>query len=462
MTTATKTSGSTPKLSPAIAKRFEKARFQALQAMPYFATALLSLVPVEADIKTLAVDARWRLYLGRKFCAPVAEGGVDDATLAFGLLHEVGHVIRSHADRYDNLGPREARNHDLWNRVGDAVINDALAAAGCVVPDWAVTHANLQVAHLDGQVEEVIYRHLQDQAQDNDQSDSGDESGDGDGQGDESGDPSPGDDQGQGGDGQCSGHGDDEDDSCGSGAGGPVGDYELPADAAPGLSPGEADITRRKVAEDIIEASKTRGTVPGSLTGWAEATLAPAQVPWNQLLRSALRGAITVRAGFDDYSRRRPSRRNGRNRFLRPGRVGREAKVGVVIDTSGSMTTESIAQAANEILGLTQKCRVTPEDTAVYLVDAAVADQINARTVISDLRNGKVNVSGRGGTDMRVGIDAALAHDPDVVVVYTDGETPWPVTPLNDGRTDLIIILDNPDSEAECPEWATVVVVDQD
>ena len=449
-------------LSPEVAAKFEAARFTALELMPYFATALLRLTPVEAQIETLAVDARWRLYLGREFML-----NQNNETLAFGLLHEVGHVIRDHSARFDDLVAPAGKPHGLWNSVGDACINASIADAGVVTPDWVVTHASLNVPV--GPVEEDLYALLNQgtpDSGDDSPGESGQNAGDGDGDGDgDSGDPSA--------DGTGSGDGSGDpgdDDGCGSGAGGPKGSYELPDDDsdAPGMDQTAAEITRRQVAYDVQEAASSgRGSVPADVEAWAAGVLAPAQVPWRQVLPSPIRGAIARKAGNADYRRNKVSRRNGTSRIVKPGRVKRRVKVSVVLDTSGSMSTESLVQGASEILGLVRGCEVSPADTAVYLVDAAVAKRIDATEVIRNLRNSTVDVAGRGGTNMVVGIDAAMQDQPDVVVVYTDGYTPWPDAPL-DGASLVIVLAAFPGQvgidvvKDDCPDWASVVVVNID
>ena len=69
----------------------------------------------------------------------------------------------------------------------------------------------------------------------------------------------------------------------------------------------------------------------------------------------------------------------------------------------------------------------------------------------SRLQN-EVEMPGGGGTDMRVLIaHAEKVHKPDVIVIGTDGGTPWPVVPT---KAQLIIALTQ---ETPTPPWATRV-----
>jgi predicted metal-dependent peptidase len=70
----------------------------------------------------------------------------------------------------------------------------------------------------------------------------------------------------------------------------------------------------------------------------------------------------------------------------------------------------------------------------------------------------QVELGGGGGTDMRVGIAAALARRdrPDVVVVLTDGMTPWPDREPSGCR--VVAALIGPYAP-EPPGWAETVRV---
>jgi predicted metal-dependent peptidase len=74
----------------------------------------------------------------------------------------------------------------------------------------------------------------------------------------------------------------------------------------------------------------------------------------------------------------------------------------------------------------------------------------------------KVELVGGGGTDMGKGILAALSDRavPDVVVVLTDGETPWPqARPSRPVIVGMFTIDGDRRSFANTPSWATVVEV---
>jgi hypothetical protein len=70
-------------------------------------------------------------------------------------------------------------------------------------------------------------------------------------------------------------------------------------------------------------------------------------------------------------------------------------------------------------------------------------------------------LTGGGGTDMRRGIADALDDrpTPDLVVVVTDGLTPWPET--RPARPVVVALLDSGAGHRPAPPaWATVVEVD--
>lgn len=119
----------------------------------------------------------------------------------------------------------------------------------------------------------------------------------------------------------------------------------------------------------------------------------------------------------------RPSRRSAALRgIVLPSLRRPLPRVAVVIDTSGSMGEAEIAAALGEVTGVLREVGVRGNRVTVLACDADV------QAVSRVTATGQITLGGGGGTDMRVGIAAALAgpERPSVVVVLTDGLTPWP------------------------------------
>lgn len=389
------------------------ARLVAVDHAPYLAHALFTARPVAAEgLGTFAVDRGWRLYLDPARLAdwgPSLAGGV--------LVHEVGHLVRAHAERADAFGADY--DHQRWGVAADVAINDDLLAAGIPLPAGALVPAMLGLE--EGGIEEAYYAALARKAQHL----------------------------------ICRSGGAGET-GCGSGAGDPTAAWELPPDdpVAPGLSPADATITRRRVAEAVREyvARKSRGEVPGGWERWADRTLAGPTIPWRRVLASAVRRAIAHAAGCHDYCYRRPGRRRIPG-IVTPAMRRPLVSVAVVVDTSGSMGQSELDAALAEVRGVIRAAGIASQHVCVLACDAAVGATSRVRRVE------EVRLVGGGGTDMRVGIAAADGSRPrpDVVVVLSDGYTPWPERPT---RAQLVLtIIGDQATARHTPPWATTVLV---
>jgi predicted metal-dependent peptidase len=172
---------------------------------------------------------------------------------------------------------------------------------------------------------------------------------------------------------------------------------------------------RREVAQRILEAAKRRGDVPGDLIRFAEAALTP-KVPWETLLRALVSQALAPIRGPVHRTYAVLHRRTPFLGAILPGGRDGLPRIALVVDTSGSMGDRELEQALAEV----RRILALVGTLTVYSVDAGV----QAVQTVRDAR--QVRLKGGGGTDMRVGIEEALKGRPDLIVVYTDGHTPWP------------------------------------
>ena len=208
------------------------------------------------------------------------------------------------------------------------------------------------------------------------------------------------------------------------------------------------------------EQQHGRGTVPGSLSEWAEMQLAPPTVPWQRVLAAEIRRGIRYAAGHQDHTYTRISRRSQSMPGITiPAMYAPKPRIAAVVDTSGSMSMDMIHEALNEVRGIASAAGCIGDDLMLIQVDANVADS----QPFTDAR--KVKITGRGGTDMRVGIEAALAirNPPSIIVVLTDGYTPWPAA--RPGKASLVAGIIGADggsiveSTRNSMPWARVVEV---
>ena len=228
----------------------------------------------------------------------------------------------------------------------------------------------------------------------------------------------------------------------------------LTTPTVPAVGPADATMTRRRVAQAVREqaANRSRGHPPAGCQRWADQTLAGPTIPWRRVLASAVRRAIAHAAGCHDYAYSRPGRRRI-PRIVTPALRRPLVTVAVVVDTSGSMGQSELDAALAEVKGVIKAAGIGSQRLVVLACDAAVGATSRVRRV-EDVR-----LVGGGGTDMRVGIAAAEASrpHPDVIVVFTDGYTPWPDRPT---RARLMVAIIGAQATADrAPDWATTVRV---
>lgn len=397
------------------------ARLAAAERQPFLAEALYAMSPVSNPGRgTFAVDENWRLLVD-----PEALDRWTVQEVAGVLLHEVGHLVRDHAGRAKAI-PVQQRLGWLWNLAADAEINQDLFRDGVELPNGAVTPDGLGLPN--GKVAEFYYRSLE---EDPPEVDELPECGSG-----------------------CTGLGDLDHVASGAGRSGAdrVRLLAEALDGVPGLSEGEQVLLRRRLAIVISSMGRDAGSEMGGWGRWAEAHLDPV-VDWRPLLRGAVRAAIGEVAGMVDYSYRRPSRRRVPGVIL-PSMTEPVPTVAAIVDTSGSMSPEQLNAAWAEVQGAILAVGIRRELVSVLVNDVAVE-------LVDTPMSKRVELRGGGGTDLRNGIEhaASLRPRPSVVVVLTDGFTPWPAVPPP-FRLIVGLVGEEVADPDRVPSWATTVIIE--
>ncbi|MFN2504818.1 MAG: VWA-like domain-containing protein [Acidimicrobiales bacterium] len=387
------------------------ARLWAIKRHPYLASALFASPVISVPgLGKAATDESWRLYID-----PEVVNSHSMEVLGSLLVHHAGHLVRDHAGRAQSLGVDRRLAKD-WALAADAEINDDLVGTGLRLPEDRIIPQELGWA--PGRMAEE-YFHIRHHDVD-----------------------------------------DEHEPDCGSGSDGLARDWEMSADQNSGIPPGEQRLLRSQVASDVLRYMREGvGRLSGGWTRWAEDQLEP-KVDWRRVLAAEIRKGLTNVSGKVDYTYRRLSRRaSALPDVVLPALERPLPEVLVLCDTSGSMDDELLAQVLAEVDGLLKGVGLARNRLRVMSVDAA------AHTVQRVANARSIQLVGGGGTDMGAGIEAAarLRPPPSVVVVLTDGLTPWPDQPPK--RMQVVVGL------IQCvhlrrqrawapPPWARVVHID--
>jgi predicted metal-dependent peptidase len=374
------------------------ARLRAAGAQPYLASALYSLTVVPSHgVPTMGVDRHWRCYVNPAFvdATPVHE-------LAAVWVHEVAHLLRDHHRRATLVAPEVRHDHHRVNIAQDCEINDDISS----LPANAMRPSMFGLP--DGQMFEQYLPGIP---------------------------PTP------------------DAPECGSGAHGRPMPWE--SSGAAKVSPVEADAIRRQTAQELRAHAKSRGRLPGGWRRWADEILEPT-VDWRRALTGAVREAASWASGAVDYTYQRPSRRGAAvPRVVFPSLRRPMPRVAVVVDTSGSMGADELRAVLGEVAGVLRAVGIGRNRVTVLSCDADVHAVRRVNTV------GDVVLAGGGGTDMRVGIDQAMrnAERPRIIIVLTDGYTPWPDARPGNVRVIAGLVGEN---APEPPSWIESVHIPVD
>jgi len=379
------------------------------RGLAYLAHAVYALIIVEStQVDRASCDEHWRVYLNPAWfdTATVAEIGRE-------LAHVTWHLLSDHAGRARSLRV-DRSTAQYWSQAADLAVAHTLKADD-TQPATLPTAAPLGLT--PGRTAEEYYAML-----------SGlpvTEAGS-----DEAAPPiHPG---------------------CGSGADGVPRSHELGESSDVGAV---TDLGRRTIRERVAieyqEHITARGTDPGDALRWVREVLEPS-TPWEQVLRAAVKRAVGWTMGRGDYTYSRPSRRaSSLPHVVLPGQHRPAPRVSAIIDTSGSVDDRLLGRALGELDAVIAGLGVACAGVTTYSVDAAVHTSANVR----DAKDAKL--VGAGGTDLRIGLEAIAAERPrpDLVVVLTDGDTPWPQNPPP-GTVVIVALLGRPGTALPpTPDW---------
>lgn len=353
------------------------------------------------------------------------------------LKHEHGHIWGEHFRRAErrgcgfsgpmrriaNLaGDLELHGNDPYYRKG--FLRNGSEIRGVFPEDFGLPDGLIFEQYL-----EALLKKWEDEQEEGDDKAPPSRPGEEEGKGEGSGEPGESGESGQSG--SPGGRGDsgepfpEFDHDCGSGAGpGEQRPWELgpPDEENPGLDPDQQEDIRRRMARDIkaaVERGELRRGDSGSFwIDWAEEVIPPHTIPWEEKIQQLVVTASQLSQGYEDFSFLRASRRDYGD-VLMPGMFEVLLNLVAIRDVSSSMSDAAVRAGNRELEGI---LNTVADELTVIDCDTQALNH----GAVSSMR--ELNGRGHGGTDLRRAFEMikSLDEPPHVIVVWTDGGTPWP------------------------------------
>jgi predicted metal-dependent peptidase len=382
----------------------EAARARAAYDLAHFAPGFFNMILVESDhpeLDTMACDPFWRVYYNKTF----VQKNTPEQNAAV-LTHELDHLLGGHHERSI---AKAVTNHEKWNIATDCANNESIEQMGLPLPGDYPTPKKFGLP--PNSLPEVYYDLLPDSQQQGQKGKKGQAQGQQKGQG--QGEPQ----QGMG-------------KNCGSGAHGKPMPWEHPRDdggdsSTPEVDATKAEMIRKEVAERIEAVCRQAGKMPAGWKRWAEGVLNP-KVNWPAHIRTVTAKMIRdCTLGRYDRTYKRPNRRQScYGSIIMPSFYQPRPRIGLVMDTSGSMSNKNLARGVTETASIFRQ--LGPGTEIIFACcDAAVHS-------VKKLYNAKnIELFGGGGTEMPAAIEKfeQMKEKVDLLIIVTDCYTAWPEKP---------------------------------
>lgn len=326
----------------------------------FYTTLLFSLKQYFTDeIPTAATDGEHMVFNPQFFM------GLPEKQRIGVIVHEILHVALNHMTRIQKRHPQ------LWNEAGDYVINDSIMQTG----QYELPESVLYDKRFRNQSTEQVYKTLYKEYQEKQKQNS-----------------------------------------------------KLSLDDI--VIPGGSDIQYSKdqkknqqIEKDIISkivkasiqsqaAGETIGNIPGEVRRLIDETISP-QLPWNVILQNYFTNFIK-----DDYSWKHLNRRYLPDYYLPSAYSESIEEIAIAIDTSGSVSNKQFSYFIAEIAIIQENLK--PEKISIIDFDTKIntIQEIDANTdILSDLI-----FTGNGGTIIQPVMTWADKHQPQVLLIFTDGQ----------------------------------------
>jgi predicted metal-dependent peptidase len=336
-------------------------------------------------------------------------GFIENLSLAqtqFVLAHEAMHCAMGHPHR---------RNHRVkrrWDVACDHAVNLMLIEEGLKPPLHGILADQIFMTLSAEEIYPLIPEDTPEESFDQHLFDSDNESGASPDENERQDNPDAGEAGGQGKEGQSEAE---EKQGSGSQA------SQKPNELSPAEREELAEQWKNRLAA-AAQAARQAGKLSQSMMRWVDGLLAPS-LPWRALLARFF--AVNQR---DDYSWRRPSRREGDALLPRLSSEGIE--VVAAIDPSGSISADELRQFVTELDALKGQVRAR---VTLLACDNQVADAAPWEFEPWDTMQLPSELSGGGGTALRPVFDWVEQENrsPNMLVYFTDAEGDFPKLPPN-------------------------------